>query len=128
MPSNPFKRSQSPFEQTRDRIDKARRGVAQTARGVRDGADKLASALDDSQDAHRGRSASLFAAGAAALLGAAYVGAKRLGVASAVTKHLGDVRSGVSEAAGGGGDAAESDGTPPAAAADTSAAGAPTSG
>jgi hypothetical protein len=128
MPSNPFKRSQSPFEQTRDRIDNARRGVAQTARGVRDGADKLASALDDSQDAHRGRSSSLFAAGAAALLGAAYVGAKRLGVASAVTKRLGDVRSGVTEAAGGGGDAAASDGTPPGVSAPTGAAGAPTSG
>jgi hypothetical protein len=127
MLSNPFKRSQSPFEQTRDRIDTARRGVAQTARGVRDGADKLASALDDSQDARRGRSAPRFAIGAAALLGAAYFGAKRLGVASAVTNHLGDVRSGATEAAGGVGDA-ESDGTPPAAAAATGAAGAPRSG
>jgi hypothetical protein len=132
MPSNPFKRSKSPAEQTRDRLDKARRAVAEMARGVSVGADTLASALDDSQDR---RSAPRFAIGAAALLGAAYVGAKKLGVTSAVAKQIADVRSGVTESAGGATDAAESASPPPAAAAAESAslppaaaAGAPASG
>jgi len=120
MPSNPFKRSKSPAEQTRDRLDKARRAVAEMARGASEAADTLASALDDSQDR---RSAPRFAIGAAALLGAAYVGAKKLGVTSAVAKQIADVRSGVTESAGGATDAAESASPPPAA-----AAGAPASG
>jgi hypothetical protein len=63
MPSNPFKRSESP----RDRFDKARRGVATTARGVRDGADRVARALDDSDGEKRGRSGPKLAVGAAVL-------------------------------------------------------------
>jgi hypothetical protein len=106
MPMNPFKRSKSPFEQTQERLEKARLGVAETARGIGTVADGVASALDD--DSQHGRRAPLFAAGATAFLGLTYIAAKRLGVASAVTKEVEDVRSGAAESAGGAGDAVES--------------------
>ena len=110
MPSNPFKRSESP----RDRFDKARRGVATTARGVRDGADRVARAFDDSDDEKRGRSVPKLAVGAAAVLGAAYVGAKRLGLTSGPANQPDKARGGGAESAGGGDNAPESASPPPA--------------
>jgi hypothetical protein len=121
MPSNPFKRSESP----RDRFDKARRGVATTARGVRDGADRVARALDDSDEEKRGRSGPRLAVGSAAVLGAAYVGAKRLGLMSGRAKQSDEVPAGGAESAGGANRAPESASPPPAGATATGAAAGP---
>ncbi len=97
-----------------------REGIAETARGVRDVADTVASGLDDSRDGHRAPSALRLAVGAA-LAGAAYVGAKRLGVTSAVAKYLDDViakslddvRSGLTESRTGGANGDVASGSPP---------------
>jgi hypothetical protein len=117
MPSNPFKRSESP----RDRFDKARRAVATTARGVRDGADRVARALDDSDDEKRGRSVPKLAVGAA-VLGAAYVGAKRLGLTSGAANQPDEVPAGGAESVGGRDNAPESASPTPAGATATGAA------
>jgi hypothetical protein len=123
MPSNPFKRSESP----RDRFEKARKSVATTARGVRDGADRVARALDDSDDEKRGRSVPKLAVGAAAVLGAAYVGAKRLGQASGPADQP-DAAPGGAQSAGRGADAPDSAGQPSAEPAAAGAAAGPVDG
>ena len=120
MPSNPFKRSESP----RDRFDKARRGVATTARGVRDGADRVARALDDSDGEKRGRSVPKLAVGAA-VLGAAYFGAKRLGLTSGPANQPDEVGGAGAESAGGGDNVPASASPPPAGATVTGAAAGP---